>query len=111
MLALGDLKLKSKSADTFNDDSLKYYKDVETLSGNDLLVARARYKTAGVLEKHGKYQQALSIYLDIIGHPDKSLNDEISQLLTNIIDKIGMQIEDRLGRSNRLGALKLYQTY
>ena len=111
MLALGDLKLKSKSADTFNDDSLKYYKDVETLSGNDLLVASARYKTAGVLEKQGKYRQALSMYLDIIGHPDKSLNDEISQLLTDIIDKIGMQIEDRLGRSDRLGALKLYQTY
>ncbi len=111
MLALGDLKLLSKSVDKFYQDTLKYYKDVETLSGNEGLVASARHKTAGVLEDQGKYLQALGMYIELLGQSDKSLNNEILVSLNNIIDKIGTHIEERLSRNDRIGALKLYQTY
>ena len=88
MLALGDLKFQSdsaansvadstsKTADRFNMDSLKYYHDVETLSGNDALIDMARFKTGRVLETQGKYQKAFIVYNELIGHPDKSLSNE-----------------------------------
>lgn len=123
MLALGDLKFQShsaansianttsKSVDTFNKDSLKYYNDVETLSGNDALIDMARFKTARVLEVQGKYQQAFIVYIELIGHPDKSLSNEASEALSNTIDSIGMQIRARLDQGDKLGALNLYQAY
>ena len=123
MLALGDLKLQSdsaansvadsasKSADRFNTDSLKYYHDVETLSGNDALIDMARFKTGRVLEAQGKYQQAFIIYNELIGHPDKSLSNEASEALSNALDRIGIQIRARLDKGDKLGALKLYQAY
>ena len=123
MLALGDLKLQShsvansianttsKSLDTFNEDSLKYYKDVETLSGNDAMIDMARFKTARVLESQGKYQEAFSVYNELIGHPDKSLSNEASEALSNAIDRIGIQIRDRLKQGDKPAALKLYLAY
>ena len=123
MLALGDLRFQSDSAagatgspasasiDTFNQDSLKYYNDVEGLSDNDVLVDMARFKKARVLERQGKYQEAFNVYNALIGHSDKSLNTEVSEALSNAVEMIGMKINDRLDRGDKLGVLKLYQSY
>lgn len=111
MLALGDLKVKSVSTDTFNLDSLKYYNDVETSSGNDVLVDMARFKKAKVLEMQGKYQEAFNVYNALIGHSDKALNTEVSEAISNAIEMIGLKINDRLDRGDKLGVLKLYLSY
>ncbi len=111
MLALGDLKFHNKSADTFNKDSLKYYNDVLTLSGNDMMIDMARFKTARVLEENGKFQHALKVYSEFSGHPDKSLSSEASEALNNAISRIGTQIRERLYKGDNVGVLKLYQSY
>ncbi len=123
MLALGDMKFqpkagvhsaeksKARSEDTFSQDALKYYKVVETESDNEALAALARFKTARVLEEQGKYQEAFSVYLELIGHPDKSLKNDVSEALSNAIDKIGRQMRERLDRGDKLTVLKVYQAY
>ncbi|MCC6544163.1 MAG: tetratricopeptide repeat protein [Nitrospirae bacterium] len=120
MLALGDIKFQvnsagnnnaispSKSAFTSYQDSLKYYKDVETLSGNDLLINMSRLKRARVMEVQGKCQEAFDVYSELIGHPDKSLSNEASVFLSTSIERIGTQIRDRLDRGDKQGVLMLY---
>lgn len=123
MLALGDLKIQSRKEtksfakhkampeDKFNQDTLKYYKDVETASGNDVMVATARFKTARVLEGQGRRQQAFNVYLELMDHPDKSLSNEVSEALGDVIDRIGGQIREKLDRGDKPAVLRLYHAY
>ncbi len=123
MLAVGDMKIQSGREtrsvagnkaippDRFNQDTLKYYKDVETGSNNEVLVDTARFKTARVLEDQGRIHQAFSVYLELIGHHDKSLNNEVSEAVSEVIDRIGVQIRERLDRGDKSGVLKLYHAY
>ncbi|MCC7203001.1 MAG: tetratricopeptide repeat protein [Nitrospirae bacterium] len=123
MLALGDMKLQSNRearssrgrpaipADKFNQDTLKYYKDVETASENNVLVATARFKTAKVMEEQGRLQQSFNVYLELINNPDSNLRSEVSEALSDAIDRIGIKIRDRLDRGDKAGVLKLYHAF
>ncbi|MBI5755584.1 MAG: tetratricopeptide repeat protein [Nitrospirae bacterium] len=111
MLALGDVKLSSNSGDKFYQDALKYYKDVEDLSGDEGLILKARYSRGRIFEAEGKYRKALNVYTELLGASEESLRKEVSYSLNNLIGKIGGEVEERLRRSDHLGVVRLYQTY
>ena len=111
MLALGDVKLSSNSGDISYQDALKYYKDVEDLSGDEGLILKARYSMGRVFETEGKYRKALNVYTELLGITEESVRKEASYSLNNLIGKIGREMEERLRRSDHLGAVRLYQTY
>lgn len=110
-LSLGDIKFLSQSGDMFYQDALKYYSGVERSSVKEIHIQGARYRIGKVLEAQGEHRKALSIYDELIGQTDGPLNMEISQSFQNLSERIGKDIQGKLGSDDYFGVVKTYQTF